>query len=261
MMFGPVVTAWLAAGRWPGGWALPFLLMVAAAFVGRNAAGLALRGQGGTAAAIWSAVAAAVVCLSFAALAVVGGFGGLVPVGAVAVALFGVHSLLSVRAGRKRLDRSTGGEILGVSGLTLAGPAACVVAGGRLDAAALALWLGPFLFYTGGVLRVRSRLAAVRPRGTFGSAERRRATRGSVAYHVLLAAAALGGASVAGGAWAWLAVMAFVPALARAFHLAATLSGAPPNLKAVGLSETALAVWFSVVFAAAIRMAPFSRGI
>jgi hypothetical protein len=260
MLFAPMVSAWLAAGRWPGSWAALLVLTVTAAFLGRNAAGLALRKRGGSWEGFWAAAFGATAVLSLVALVVVGGFRGLAPVGLAAAALFAAHSRLSVRAGGRRLDRSTGGEILGVAALTLTGPAAYVVAGGEPGVTALVLWVGAFLFYTGGVLSVRSRIDAIRTRGAFGPAERRSATRHSVAYHVLLAAVALGGASAAGGAWAWLVFAAFLPAFVRAFRLAATLSNTPPNLKVVGMVETGLAVWFSGVFAAAIRLGPFAAG-
>jgi hypothetical protein len=254
MLFGPALAAWMAMPRWPGAPAMVFLVLVAAAFMGRNAAGLALRGRGGRGAIVWAAAFGATAFLATVLLTLVWGRKELLYIGVVAVAFFGAHSLLIARSGRKRLDRSVWGEVLAVAALALTGPAAWVAAGGHLDGMALALWLAMTLFFSSGVFSVKSRLNAVKVRGEFSRADRRSATRDSVAYHVLLTAVALGGAAAVGGAPGALLAVAFVPALVRAFHGAATMTNVLPNLKRVGAMETALAVWFIVFFAWALRL-------
>lgn len=93
----------------------------------------------------------------------------------------GAVAMLQLALVRRGLDRSLPGGVLAIAALALGAPAACVVARGRLDAAAWWSWCWSSCFFTGSLLFVRSLLR--------GRADARLATW-SCAYHLALTAVA-----------------------------------------------------------------------
>jgi hypothetical protein len=158
--------------------------------------------------------------------------------------LFGLVGLgfLSIRlvAVRRQADRTLWGELIGTTGLALAGPAVHAVAVGGVQPRAGILWLLLILFFASGIFYVRMRirgLAALR-RGTPEPDPSRIAC---IAYHLLLLGIVPTLAAV--GAVSWWAPLAFAPALTRAAAGLRRLS-APLNVRRLGWSEVALTAAF-----------------
>lgn len=222
---------------------------VTGAFLTREAASLLLRRRGKTGTGFWLGV-----YLTFS-------LGGGLPLlfyyrvaslllfGALAVLLFGIHSLLLLR---ERLDRSQWGEVLGVGALTLAAPAACTLAMGRLNSEAWLLWVACLLYFSSGVFTVKMYLNAARAKREWNETRRREIGRDTLQYHLLLAGALIFAALRIGvGQSGWI-IAAYLPALIRALRGWARLTPVLPPLKRVGLQEALLAVWFTGCLLAAL---------
>ncbi len=140
--------------------------------------------------------------------------------------------------------RSSPAQGLAVAGLTLTAPVAWYVATGHLDSWAWTLWLLHTLFFASGFFYVQMHFAAVRQRSRQGVA------RGTMAYHLLLAAL-LAGLVAADAIPAGMA-LCFVPALARA---AAGILMLQPTLriKRLAWTEVAYAILFTATLIAAAR--------
>src|SRR5262249_43133698 len=84
----------------------------------------------------------------------------LIVVGVATVALLLVNARQAVR----REDRTTGGEILAILGLTLTAPAAYYVSRGAWESKALLLWGLCALYFASSVFYIKLRVYAVNPR-------------------------------------------------------------------------------------------------
>jgi YwiC-like protein len=176
----------------------------------------------------------------------------LAPLGAV---LFGINVAAMLLNPRRRFDRSLPGEIVGVLALTLTGPAAYVVACGRLDHLAWQLWVACVLHFTSGVFLVNLLLTASRTKDIRDRRVRWHLGRGHLLYH---AALAMGIAYVclrAGGRSSLLWALAFAPVIVRAVTGWAALGTAAPTLKQVGRREACYTAWFAGCLVALLRLA------
>jgi len=168
----------------------------------------------------------------------------LLPLGAIAVALF----LLHVWAGREGEDRSLAMELAGTAGLTLSGLVGWVAATEGVDGTGLLVWALNCLFFCSGILyvkaRLRSRLAVHRPDLAAGSAL-------MVGWHLVLVA--LVAAMVV---WKWLSpviVLPFVVAAARAIW-GVRQGGRPFALRRLGWSEVGLSLFFAMFLTLGFRL-------
>lgn len=231
-------------------------ITVTSLFMGREAASLIIRGRTKQDTWLWAVI--------FGISALVGGFCMLaffcrVPlifVGSTALLLFSTHSLLLKYSGRKRLDRTEWGEILGVAALTLTAPAAYAAVTRNLDVRAVTIWLACIAYYSSGVFFVKMWLAAAKLKKSWSQSSRRRTGLQNNVYNVMLVIAVSISASQLETAYSAIAVLAaFAPAIirsARGYHL---LSPQLPPLRKIGLQETLYAVWFTASMAVVLRLA------
>jgi hypothetical protein len=146
-------------------------------------------------------------------------------------------------------ERSTASEIMAIGGLTLTAPAAYYAARGRLDVAALWLWLLSALYMASSVFYIKLRVYRLNPRK---QAEQRRALQGCAFYHsfLIVALAAL----ISAGSLSLLAFIAFAPALARAFWGMFTPK-TKVNLTRAGILEIAYSLIFLICAALSFHSA------
>ena len=166
---------------------------------------------------------------------------GLVPLGLVALALFGIHFAQL----RRREQRTLEAEILAIVGLTLTAPATYYVARGSWAATAVWLWALCVLYFASSVFYVKLRVLSLQPRR---DRERRDMRAGALAYHAVLLAVLVG--FVVARRLPALALLAFVPVLARtSWSLARPTTQV--NLRRVGVLEILYSVNFLVFTALA----------
>ena len=157
-----------------------------------------------------------------------------IPIGSIGAILL----TLNARQAVTRRDRTIGGEMIAIVGLTITAPAAFYAARGTLDVTALWLWALCAVYFASSVFYVKLRVSAINPRPE----ESRRHTRRRCAiYHafllVLLLSLALTGDLSA------FALIAFAPVLARSFWYLAR-PARHISLRKVGVLE----IVYSVVF-------------
>lgn len=248
----PMLMTWIAFVPRPAPAAL-LVLSVAAAWLAQSTALAAHRAAGK---ARWWLVAELAV-FAAAGLALLLGYGlwPLVVLGALAAVFAGAHAWMRSTVSRRRLDRSEPGELLGVLGLCLTGPAAYVVSRGRLDANAAIAFVATTVFFGSGVLFVQMLLKRVRARRSPG-ATRWSLVRNVAVYHAGLTIALVVLSAALPARHAALLWAAFAPVLVRAmWGVAAAGSTAVPSFKKIGLLESAYAVWFGVLGAFALPAA------
>jgi len=158
----------------------------------------------------------------------------LAPIGAATSALLAINACQAVR----HEDRTIGGEMMAIAGLTLTAPAAYYVSLGVLDSTALWLWVLCALYFTSSVFYVKLRVSTINPRK---EAVRRQSWWRCALYHSTLLAVLLLLAITDSLNLSVLA--AFSPILIRSFwHLAKPVRQI--NLRRVGWLE----MIYSVVF-------------
>ena len=185
----------------------------------------------------------AVAALMFTALFWGGQNRALLPIGAVVMLAFMAQAAL------KKLSRNLrmAAQVVGAIGLTATAPAACIVAAGRFDSVAAALWLANWLFAGDQIHFVQLRIHAARAQG---AGEKLRRGRAFLAGQLCLAAVLIAAAS--SGVLPWLALLAFAPVLFRgiAWFLC---SAQPLAVRRLGWSELAHALAFGVLLVVAFR--------
>lgn len=164
--------------------------------------------------------------------------------GAVTLILLAVNSRQAVR----RAERTIGGEVIAIAGLTLTAPAAHYVARGELEATALWLWALCALYFASSVFYVKLRVNTINPRR---EEARRQFWLRCVLYHSFLLAGLLTLALT--GSLNAFALAAFSPVLARSFwHLARPVRQV--NLRRVGLHEVIYSVVFLIFMTLTFRL-------
>jgi hypothetical protein len=256
ILYAPLLIAYGFAGNWASaGWLL-LVTVVTGAFFAREAAGRLIRRRGKEGTTFWLGIYLFITAAAGVPLLRFYGLGPLLTVGGMVVGFFLLHSLLLVLPARKRLDRSQWGEILGVGALVMTGPAAYVVATGKLDVTAWLIWAGCNLYFSSGVFYVKMWLEAAKVKKEWDERAKRRVARENLLYHLLLTGSILALMVALRGQTSILLAIAFAPVLIRAFVGTAQLTNKLPNLKAVGLRETLYALWFTGFFLAALRCYP-----
>ena len=251
MLYTPLLAAAIGAGA-DVMHAVLLTLSVTGAFFGQHAAGLMLRGRGGAQARRWLGIYAGVFALCGAMVLWVSEAVDLLWIGIPAFGLM-AWQLGRSRFSRKRVDRSAPGEFLAIGGLTLTAPGAVVVATGALSLAAVGIWGLFALFFGSSVFFVKMHLLAAQVKQGVRWEDRLRLGRGLLVYHGALVAGLLAVylmGTPAGG----LLILGFAPVMLRALAGWARLSNRLPNLKRVGLIESAYALWFSGFIVAILRM-------
>jgi hypothetical protein len=140
-----------------GNWNPRILLLLPAVLFGylaRSAAGVFLRlsrkdERRGVAA--WTIAYTLIVLLAGGSLVILYDLWTLLPLGVVILA-FG---LATVVLSQRRMETTTGGELVGMIGLTLVAPAAEYVSSGLFSSRTLGLWLLSAFFFCGSIFHVR----------------------------------------------------------------------------------------------------------
>lgn len=196
----------------------------------------------------WSAIYGALTLVLSAALMLLSPNWLLVPLGALGFASLAVYLWNAAR----RAEMTTAGEWIGIAGLALGAPGAFLVATGRLDTTAVALYFLN-LFYFGGTVfyvkfKVREQPRLVRVSDHWG--ERLWAGRLTLAYHisvfVLIAAFAILSIVPA------LAPIAFIPVMCKAVG-GVIMSPSRLNLRRLGFIELGFTIVFALVVLTAYR--------
>jgi hypothetical protein len=233
----------LASGQRCGAEGLLLLVAVLFGFWARHAAGLFLRSSRSDRRAYvlpW-AVGYASVSLLAGALLVVGYHRWLLlPLGGVVLVLAGVSVILE----RRRQDRTTVGELVGVLGLSVVIPAAAYAATGVFAATTAGLWALGALFFGGSVFHVRY---LVRHRRESGGplASRLRAGGPSVAYHLAALTASIGLSAV--DALPPLAPLSLLPVTVKALWTVGRRREGEINVRHIGYVELAHTLIFVVL--------------
>lgn len=155
-------------------------------------------------------------------------------VGALALLAFNAQQAI------RREDRSLGGEMMAIGGLTLTAPAAYYAARGVLDATALWLWGLCALYFASSVFYVKLRVNTVNPRM---EEARRKSWQRCAFYHTILFASLL--ALALTGSLSVFVLAAFSPVLTRSFwHLAKPVRRI--DLRKIGIQEIVYSVLFLI---------------
>ncbi len=149
--------------------------------------------------------------------------------------------------------RSLLAELVGVAVLSHAAPAAWIAVRGELDRTGGELWALNLLFFVGGVLYVKYRVRGLQAHRVFASLRERVAFAWPVfLYHIALAAFLAGWVLVESRPV--MLIVAFVPGILRACHLAVQLGQRFP-IRRLGWSEVMHAVVFATLLVLAFRTA------
>ena len=168
----------------------------------------------------------------------------LAPTSAATVALMIFNAFQATR----RADRTIGGEIVAILGMTLTGPSAYYAATGEWNRVAAWLWVLAALYFTSSVFYVKLRVHWLNKRK---DEQRKRAWRLCATYHAFLLAGLVGLGLT--GSLNLFAVVAFAPILGRSFwHLFRPTDRI--NLKRIGVTEIAYSVVFLVFITLTLRM-------
>ena len=168
----------------------------------------------------------------------------LILLGFVVLILLGINAKQAVR----REDRTIGGEVVAILGLTLTAPAAYYVARASWEITALWLWALSAFYFASSIFYVKLRVHAINPRK---EQECRNVWRHCALYHASLFAALMSLALT--GSLNLLVVGAFVPVLARSFwHL--IKPGERLNLRRIGILEIIYSVVFLIFITLTFRL-------
>ena len=131
-----------------------------------------------------------------------------IAMGLAALVLLAINALQAAH----REDRTTGGEMMAIAGLTLTAPAAYYAARGAFDVTALWLWVLCAVYFASSVFYIKLRVSSINPRM---AEARRRSWRSCAFYHTLLLASLVVLALT--GSLNLFAFAAFAPVLTRSF--------------------------------------------
>jgi hypothetical protein len=155
---------------------------------------------------------------------------------------------INARQAVLREDRTIGGEMMAIAGLTLAAPAAYYAARGAFDLTALWLWVLCAVYFASSVFYVKLRVSTINPRN---DETRRQSWFRCAFYHSFLLASLLVLALT--GSLNLFAFAAFAPVLTRSFwYLARPVRQI--NLRRVGWIEVAYSLLFLIFTTLTFRL-------
>lgn len=250
MLYVPLLTI-LIAYQAPIDAALLLILSVSGAFLGQHTTILFIRDRAPKGAGFWLLIYGTSFAICGALLLSLYQFYDLIYIGSPA-ALALIYLFVRSRFARKRIDRTFSGEILAISGLTLTAPAAAIIANGHLSQTALGIWGLYVLYFASSVLYVKMRILAVQRKSGITFKDRLTLGSGLLIYHVILLANLFTFYFTTPLTGQYL-VIGFAPIFIRSIIGWATLSNTLPNLKRIGLTESAYTLWFSGWLIAAIH--------
>jgi hypothetical protein len=153
--------------------------------------------------------------------------------------------VLTLILSRQRMEFTARGEIAGIMGLTLAAPAAELVASGELSSQTVGLYVLCLFFFAGSVYHVRylvrSKKATQGPAG-----ERVKHGLPSIIYHVLILTIVVLGSTV----FLWfppLAPVVFIPVTIKALWTVGHRYKKPLQIRQIGYREVAHTVIFVII--------------
>jgi CHASE2 domain-containing sensor protein len=156
-----------------------------------------------------------------------------------------VVGVMTLIFSRQKMEFTAGGEIAGIMGLTLAAPAAELVASGELSAQTVGLYVLCLFFFAGSVYHVRYLVRS--KKATQGPAEERlKHGLPSIIYHVLILAIVVLGSTVL----QWfppLAPVALIPVVMKALWTVGHRYVKPLQVRQIGYREVAHTVIFVVI--------------
>jgi len=161
----------------------------------------------------------------------------------------GALVLLAVNARQavRHEDRTIGGEMMAIGGLTLTAPAAYYAGCGTFDATALSLWALCALYFASSVFYIKLRVSTINPRL---NEARRKSWRRCAFFHAFLLMSLL--ILSLTGSMNLFGLAAFSPVLVRSFwHLAKPVRRI--NLRSVGWLEIVYSVVFLIFTALTFR--------
>lgn len=159
-----------------------------------------------------------------------------IAMGLAALVLLAINARQAVR----REDRTIGGEMMAIAGLTLTAPAAFYAARGAFDVDALWLWVLCAVYFGSSVFYVKLRVSTISPRM---DEARRQSWERCAFYHAFLLASLLVLALT--GSLNLFAIAAFAPVLTRSFwYLARPVRRI--NLRRVGWLEMVYSLVFLI---------------
>lgn len=147
---------------------------------------------------------------------------------------------INARQAVRREDRTIGGEMMAIAGLTLTAPAAFYAARGAFDVDALWLWVLCAVYFASSVFYVKLRVSTISPRM---DEARRQSWKRCAFYHAFLLAALLVLALT--GSLNLFAIGAFAPVLTRSFWFLAR-PVRRINLRRVGWLEMVYSLVFLI---------------
>jgi hypothetical protein len=246
MLLVPLGIGW-AVGGWGGARAVLFLLASLSLFLARYPLTLLLRSRFGRLrdlpekTGLWFGVYFALFLIFTIPLLYPYRLWWLIALGALALTLLSL-SLYTLRA---RLERSEGGELLGVATLTLTAPGAYYVVTAGLDRVAFFLWALAFLYFGSSVFFVKMKVRQRPGRGRW------RVGRDTALYHLFLLMATLG--LMLGGFIPTLAPLAFLPLIIKVIVSLVRKPG-ELNIRRLGLTELGHSLLFGAVLVLAYRL-------
>ncbi len=232
--------------------ALLLILTVTGAFLGQHTTILFIRNRAPKGAGLWLTLYSFSFFFGTTILLSIYAHYALIYIGTpTAIAL--IWLFIRSRFARKRIDRTFSGEILAISGLTLTAPAAVIIATGHLSQTAIGLWGIYVLFFGSSVLYVKMRILAVQKKSGITLKSRLTLGSGLLIYHLILLAN-IATFYITLPALGKYLLIGFAPVIIRAIIGWMLLSNKLPNLKRVGLIESAYTLWFSACLIAALQI-------
>jgi hypothetical protein len=232
--------------------ALLLILTVTGAFLGQHTTVLFIRARAPKGAGLWLTLYGLTFAIGAAILLRFYALYDLIYIGTpTTIALFWLF--IRSRFARKRIDRTFSGEMLAIAGLTLTAPSAIIVATGHLSQTAIGLWGLYVLFFGSSVLYVKMRILAVQKKSGISFKDRLILGCGLIIYHLILLAN-IATFYITLPALGKYLLIGFAPIIIRAIIGWMCLSNTLPNLKRVGLIESAYTLWFSAHLIIALQV-------
>lgn len=227
---------------------LLFFVAALALFLARYPLTLMVKGASKNRAIVWEIIYISIAVLSFIPLLFIYKLMWLIPFGVAFSLYLGVYLYLAV----SKKQRTVWGEMIGISGLSMATPMAYYVASGAWQAEVLYLWLLSFLYHASSVFYVKLKVRyKTLPDLAFSLARKLQMARGLLLYLGMLLVAVIG--LGLGKQVPMLALLAYLPLLAKAIAGAFSPSRVV-SIKTLGWTEVFHGLLFTGLMVAIYRI-------